>query len=66
MTQPKQRQKLANSSLSESHTSEKRGVIDHTQELRQKSGNICMLQELNGVDYSASLYGLCYCLCHDK
>ena len=66
MTQQKQRQKLANSSLSESHSSKKCGVIDHAQELWQKSDNICTLQELNGVDYSIALYGLCYCLCNDK
>ena len=66
MTQQKQRQKIANSSLSESHTSEKCGVINYAQKLWQKWGKICMLQEFNSVDYSTSLYGLYFCLCHDK
>ena len=31
-----------------------------------KSGNLRVLREFNGVDYSMSLYGWCYRLCHDK
>ena len=53
-------------SLSEPHTSEKRGVIVHAQKIRQKSGNLHVLREFTGVDYSASLYGSCYRPCHDK
>ena len=34
--------------------------------LRQKSDNLRMRREFNGVDYSAFLYGLCNRPCHDK
>ena len=35
-------------------------------ELQQKLGNLCVFREFNGVDYSASLYGSCYCPCYGK
>ena len=35
-------------------------------ELQQKSGNLHVLREFNGLDYSASLYGSCYRPCHEK
>ena len=57
---------IIGASLSEPHTSEKHGVIVHAQKIRQKLGNLHVLREFNGVDYSASLYGSCYCPCHDK
>ena len=34
--------------------------------LRQKSVNLHVLREFDGVDYSASLYGSCYRSCHGK
>ena len=56
-------------SLNKAHTSEKCDVIksiDHAQKFMTKSGYLHMLQKVNSVDYSMSLYGLCYHPCHDK
>ena len=35
-------------------------------ELRQKSGNLRVLREFKGIDYSVSLYGSCYHPCYGK
>ena len=45
-----------------------------TKTFNKESGNLCMLQDYsvhntidyNGIDYSISLYGLCYCPCYGK
>ena len=57
-------------SLSEPHTSESPPQIlvlsTMHKKLRQKSDNLRVRREFNGVDYSAFLYGLCNRPCHDK
>ena len=57
-------------SLSEPHTSESPPQIlvlsTMHKKLRQKSDNLRVRQEFNGVDYSVFLYGLCNRPCHDK
>ena len=62
--------KLIGVSLSEPHTSESPPQIlvlsTVHKKLRQKSDNLRMRREFNGVDYSAFLYGSCIRPCHDK
>ena len=57
-------------SLSEPHTSESPPQIlvlsTMHKKLRQKSDNLRVRRQFNGVDYSAFLYGLCNRPCHDK
>ena len=57
-------------SLSEPHTSESPPQIlvlsTMHKKLRQKSDNLRVRREFNGVDYSAFLYGSCNRPCHDK
>ena len=60
---------LVGASLSELHTSElpprSLHVIDHSQKMMTKLGNLHVHREFNG-DYVASLYGSCNRPCHDK
>ena len=57
-------------SLSKPHTSESPPqilvLLTMHKKLRQKSGNLRMRREFNGVDYSTSLCGLCNHPCHNK
>ena len=61
---------VVGASLSEPHTSESPPQIlvlsTMHKKLRQKSDNLCVRREFNGVDYSAFLYGSCNRPCHDK
>ena len=61
---------LIGASLSEPHTSESPPQIlvlsTRHKKLRQKSDNLRVRREFNGIDYSAFLYGLCNHPCHDK
>ena len=57
-------------SLSEPYTSEWPPQIlvlsTMHKKLQQKSGNLCVQQEFNGIDYSTFLYGSCNRPCHNK
>ena len=63
-------QVVIGASLSEPHTSESPPQIlvlsTMHKKLRQKSDNLRVRREFNGVDYSAFLYGLCNRPCYDK
>ena len=64
------RNHLIGASLSKPHTSESPPQIlvlsTVHKKLRQKSDNLRVRREFNGVDYSAFLYGSCNRPCHNK